>query len=104
MAVFKTSQYIKKEEIKQPITLTIAAYEKRNVGSEESPDHKWCLLFEEVEDALTLNATRGNQLTEDFGDGEMDNWIGRKVEIYVDPSVKYAGKKVGGLAVRGIKA
>ena len=103
MSVFKTSQYIKKEEVTKPIVLTIAGHEKRNVGSEEKPDHKFVLFFEEIEDLLTLNSTRGNQLVEDFGDGEMDNWNGRKVEIYVDPNVKYANKKVGGLAVRGIK-
>jgi hypothetical protein len=103
VSVFSTSQYIKKESLTEPVTLTIASYEKRNVGTEEKPDHKWCLFFEEIDEILTLNSTRGYQLAGDFNDPEMDHWVGRKVRLYVDPKVMYAGKKVGGIAVEGLK-
>lgn len=103
MATFTTSNYIKKESVTKPIQLTVAGHEKKNVGTDEKPDMKWVLSFEEIDELLTLNKTRGEQLAEDFGTFEMDDWNGRKVEVYVDPSVKYAGKKVGGLAVKGIK-
>jgi hypothetical protein len=104
VSVFSTSSYLKKEAVTKPITLTIAGHEKKNVGTDEKPDMKWVLSFEEIEEQLTLNKTRGEQLIEDFGSSEMDDWNGRQIEVYVDPSVKYAGKKVGGLAVKGIKA
>lgn len=33
---------------------------------------------------------------------ESDNWIGRHVELYFEPSVMYAGKEVGGIRVKSL--
>ena len=105
MSTFTTSNYIKKEQIKsgEKLVLTIAGHDKENVGSKEDPDNKWVLHFEEIEEKLTLNKTRGEALTEAFGSYEMDDWTGKKIAVYVDPNVKYGGKKVGGLAVEAVK-
>lgn len=33
---------------------------------------------------------------------DSDNWIGKSVQIYCDPSVKYAGKEVGGIRIKAM--
>ena len=33
---------------------------------------------------------------------ESDNWIGNSVQIFMEPSVKYAGKEVGGVRIRAM--
>lgn len=33
---------------------------------------------------------------------ESDNWIGKRVKIYYEPSVKYAGDDVGGIRIRAL--
>ncbi len=102
MSVFSTSKYIKKESVKpgEAVVLTIAGHGKENVGTTEQPDEKWTLSFDEIEEKLTLNSTRGNELGGGFGSYEMDDWTGKQIEVYVDPNVKFGGKRVGGLAVR----
>lgn len=33
---------------------------------------------------------------------ETDNWIGKSVKLHFDPSVKYAGKEVGGIRIKAM--
>jgi len=33
---------------------------------------------------------------------ETDNWIGKHVQVFFEPSVKYAGKEVGGIQIRAM--
>lgn len=33
---------------------------------------------------------------------ESDDWVGKSVQIYMEPSVKYAGKEVGGIRIRAM--
>jgi hypothetical protein len=40
-------------------------------------------------------------LSEAWGD-EADNWVGKSVKLYGDPTVKWAGKEVGGLRIRAL--
>lgn len=40
-------------------------------------------------------------LSEAWGD-ESDNWIGKSIKLYGDPTVKWAGKEIGGLRIRAL--
>lgn len=33
---------------------------------------------------------------------ESDNWIGKSVQVFMNPSVKYAGKEVGGIQIKAM--
>lgn len=103
MATFTTSPYVKKEQLKEgeELHLTIQSYAKEEVGNEEDgKESKWVLSFEEIEEKLILNKSRGEAIAAATGSFEMDDWIGKKIALYNDPTVKFGGKKVGGLAVR----
>jgi hypothetical protein len=40
-------------------------------------------------------------LSEAWGD-EADNWVGKYIKLYGEPTVKWAGKEVGGLRIRAL--
>lgn len=103
MAKFTTSNFLKKETFEdgEELTLTMAGYAKENVGTDDEPDQKWTLHFDEIEEKLPLNKTRGTAIAEKYG-YEMDHWIGKQIVVYVDPTVQFGGKRVGGLAVRAV--
>ena len=105
----KQSRFLTKEDCTPPIQVTIKGYESMNVAPEsQSPEQKWCLHFHEAEKPLVLNSTNGQLIAQivnqtygvanNFGD--FDSWIGKKVELWNDPSVGFAGKMTGGIRVR----
>ena len=97
------SKYLKKEDLTSgPITATIRHIEMGEVGTEDSKDTKPIMFFREEDiKPMVVNSGNWDTCAELFGD-ESDNWARHQVEIYVDPNVKYAGKKVGGLRLRGV--
>jgi hypothetical protein len=61
---------------------------------------KWLLEFEGDIKAFVLNTTNGQLLAHYLGSPESDDWIGKRVTLYNDPTVSFAGKIVGGIRVR----
>jgi hypothetical protein len=49
---------------------------------------------------LVLNQANGDALFEMTGHDDPAKWIGRRIEVYHDPSVTYAGKRIGGIRLR----
>jgi hypothetical protein len=96
------SKYLRKEDITGTTTATITHIEMCDVGTEENKDTKPIMSFRENDlKPMVVNSGNWDTCADLFGD-ESDEWIGKQIEIYVDPNVKYAGKKVGGLRLRGI--
>lgn len=96
------SKYLRKEDLTGPITATILHIELGDVGTEENKDTKPIMSFRESDiKPMVVNSGNWDTCAELFGD-ESDGWTGKQIEIYVDPNVKYAGKKVGGLRIRAI--
>lgn len=96
------SKYLRKEDLTGPITATIRHIELGDVGTEENKDTKPIMFFRESDiKPMVVNSGNWDTCAELFGD-ESDGWLGKQIEIYVDPNVKYAGKKVGGLRLRGL--
>lgn len=70
-----------------------------------SGQDKLVVYFVGVESGLPLNNTRIEQMIELHGGADdTDKWRGSKLELYVDPSVRYGGKRVGGVAIRAVQA
>lgn len=97
------SKYLKKEDLAQPKLLTIVGFEKQNLARPgDKKDEKWILLSAE-EKPVVLNSTKLNALADALGTTETDDMVGRTIVAYCDPNVMYAGKKVGGIALRAAR-
>jgi len=95
------SEYLKKEDIFPPegITVTVEAIEKKVIrGQGNEPDkEKVCIKFEEYEKWLPMNSTNGNLLKEITNAASPADSVGKQVDLYVDPTVTFGNKTVGGI-------
>lgn len=98
----KNSKFLKKEDVGEDGTLvTITGVEQINVAMEgKEAEMKWCMSVREFPKPMVLNATNA-QLCEKFlGSDDTDDWVGKKVILYDDPTVSFGGELVGGIRVR----
>lgn len=99
------SKYLKQSDVDSDVVVTIAGVAKRNVAREgDEPEYKWLIKFEEFNKPMVLNSTNIKRLARACESNETDEWKGKKVELYVDPDVEFAGNVVGGLRIRTHKA
>ncbi len=49
---------------------------------------------------MVLNITNGDLIAIVTGSTETDDWMGKKITLYNDPSISYAGKITGGIRVQ----
>ena len=97
----KNSQFLKKEDVGVGVLVTISNCTEENVALPGAPQEmKWALHFAELEKPLILNQTNGTLIQTITGSPESDDWVGKKIVLYSDPSIMYAGKLVGGIRVR----
>ena len=93
---YRKSKWLKKEDVAefdegQQLT-TVEAVLEEQVGDDIKP----VIYFKGVEKGWAANMTGLEALAEMSGSGDTEDFIGIRVEIYVDPDVRYAGKRVGG--------
>lgn len=97
----KNSEFIKKEDVGRGLLVTMTTVTKKNVAKDGAePEYKWCLAFAELEKPLVLNSTNIQLIEQITGSDDTDHWTGQKVVLYVDPTVSYQGKLIGGVRVR----
>jgi hypothetical protein len=102
--VMRESNFLKKEDCDPPILVTIKGVHQENVAKAGAPEElKWCIEFNEAEKPMVLNSTNAQLIAKIVGSEETDNWTGKKVVLYNDPSVSFAGKVIGGIRVRAPK-
>ena len=96
------SSYLKQTDFDETgYIVTVKSIEQKNVAREdEPPENKWIVYFNEYEKAMVLNTTNINGLAKACGSEDTDDWPGKAVIVYVDPTVGYGGKITGGLRVR----
>jgi hypothetical protein len=93
--------YLKKEDFPKPETLTIDEVREEEVTAPGSkPKRKVVLYFKGIDKGLVLNQANGNALFDMTGQEDPEQWVGRNAEVYHDPNVTYAGKRVGGIRLR----
>jgi hypothetical protein len=100
----KHSKYLKKEDCEPAILVTIKSVQEEEVGTEESPETKWTMYFNEQEKGIVLNWTNIQLCAKATGSESTDDWIGKKIVLYNDPSVDYMGKLTGGIRIRAPKS
>jgi len=92
-------KYLNKDDIVEPQILTIRECRMEDIEFEENVETKPILYFEEYEDrGLVLNKTNATTLEELYGDSE--DWPGKTIEVYVDSSIRFGSKKLGGVRFR----
>jgi len=100
----RESKFLKQTDVGSGALLTVTGCTQHNVAKEGAdPENKWCLSFAESEKPLVLNATNIQLCEHIFGSDDTDDWTGKKIVLYTDPTVSYGGKLVGGIRVRAPK-
>ena len=97
------SKYLKKEDVDPAVIATIEGYENVNVARDnDPPSMRWALKLSGLK-PMILNKTNGNRIAKITGSGDFDGWVGKRIELYNDEFVEFAGKITGGIRVRPVK-
>jgi hypothetical protein len=96
-----TSNYLKKEDVTPPIIVTISGLTHENLAKEnEAPEMKYVIQFSEAVKPMVLNLTNGKLIAMVTGEEDTDNWIGKKITLWNDPTVSFGDKMTGGIRVQ----
>ena len=98
------SKYLKQSDVADDTVVTVEKVGKANVAPKgEEPEMKWLIRFNELPKPMVLNSTNIKRLAKACASDDTDDWAGKKVILYVDPDVEFAGNVVGGLRIRAHK-
>lgn len=99
------SKFLKKEDVPSPVLVTIAAVSHELV-EQDTGEMKWAMHFLEsinnTSKPMVLNSTNIQLCEAILGSDDTDQWIGKKIVVYTDPTIMFGGKVVGGLRVRAV--
>ena len=97
----KSNRFLAKEDVEPDKLVTIESYEETDVSLDDKPTQmKWILRLREFDKPMVLNKTNGMLIESILGSGEFDDWIGKKIVLFNDKSVMFAGEFTGGIRVR----
>jgi len=97
------STFLKQSDFDESgLIVTVNRIENKNVAREdEQPEHKWIVHFNEFpEKGMVLNSTNIQALARACDSDDTDDWPGKEVVVYVDPTVGFGGKITGGLRIK----
>ena len=95
------SKFIKSQDLTTPRIATITGIGNENVGTEAAPEMKYTLNFQEADlKPLVLNKINLQLCALACGSEETNNWTGKQIVLWADPTVSFGGKLVGGVRVR----
>ena len=81
--------------------LTIASVnQKETVTTQEGKSVKAVVHWVEKEKAMILNVARSKAIQKVVGSPYLDEWVGKKVQLYIDDKVKAFGEIVSAVRVR----
>jgi len=96
----KTSNYLKKEDVGAGVLVTIKGMREENIGKEGSPEElKWLIYFNEFQKPLVSNVTHREQIAAYLNSRVSEDWTGKQVVLWNDPSVVFQGK-IGAIRIR----
>jgi hypothetical protein len=91
-----SGDFLKTSDLKgRAFKLTISSYKMEKLDDGEKPG----LSFDETSKVLVLNKTNANRIVEALGTDEMDEWVGKKIEIMPDHT-EFKGERVECIRVR----
>ena len=99
---YRSSKWLKKEDVEalslEERRTEVVSIEEDKVGDDLKP----VVSFKGIEKPWPINMTGLEVLAELTGSQDTEDFVGTKVEVFVDPDVRYAGKRVGGIKLRPI--
>ena len=93
------SKYLSKDDITSPVVATISDVVMETFTSDDEEKTKSVMYFVGANKPMVINVANWMTVESLYGD-DSDEWIGKTIEIWVDPSVMYGKKRVGGLRLR----
>ena len=98
------SKYLTKNDVGDPgdgTMVTVQALKQANIArDDEEPKMKWLIKFREFPKPMVLGSTTLQLAALILGSKNTDDWIGKRIEVFHDPSVTFGDKLVGGLRFR----
>ena len=102
---FGTSDYLKHQDVDPPILVTIKSVELKNMAKAPAPEElKPVVTFEELTKKLACNKTNFKRICKETGEADSDDWAGKKIVLWFNEDIEFAGEQVGGIRVRGANA
>lgn len=98
----KQSRFLKKSDLgdNEERTFTIEGFSEDNVGTKEEPDVKPVMLLRELDKPMVMNWTNLQLAAMFFGTEAYDEWTGKRITIWFDPTISFGNKLVGGLRLK----
>jgi hypothetical protein len=98
---FFERKHLAKEDLRNPIVVSISHVKAEMLKSQNGPDERKPILHfaGTALKPMVLNVINWTTIEENYGP-EVERWTGKSIELYVDPNVFMAGKRVGGIRVR----
>ena len=100
-----SSDYLKQHDVVPDKLVTIASQEPKDMApTGKPPEMKIILGFSELDKKLVCNKTNALIIAAIHREDDSENWVGKQVVLYFDPTVSYGGKITGGIRVRASRA
>ncbi len=94
------SKWLSKDDVPTPTRAVISRVTREEIKGDNGDELKNTLYFQgDTLKPMILNRGNAETLCLLYGDDSV-GWHGRPIEVYVDPSVMFGGKRVGGLRLR----
>jgi len=94
------AQYLKKEDLAGPVDTELLWVKEEKVTTPgKGTKTQLVAYFEGLSKGLVLNTANCEILAEVTGTDDPSEWKDVVLQLYVNPDVKYGGKKVGGIRI-----
>ena len=95
------AQYLKKEDLSDPVDTELLLVKEEKVTTPgKGTTTRLVAYFEGLSKGLVLNTANCETLFEITGTDDPNEWKDVPLQLYVNPDVKYGGKKTGGIRIR----
>lgn len=92
--------FLKVEDVEGETEAIVESVVPQEIESEDGSKQKLVIRFEGFDKPLALNRTNAEAMAEITGTREVEDWVGARVCLFVDKSVTFHGKKVGGVRIK----
>lgn len=94
------TKFLSKDDIHAPTVGVIEHVVNETLGQGDDQEIKPVMYFSSgIPKPMVINNTNWTNVEAAYGD-ESDAWKGKRIEVWVDPSVAFGGKRIGGLRLR----
>lgn len=98
---YRNTKFIQKSDVGRGILVTIDKVTEENVAPEyQAEEIKYVIHFKENYKPWAPGIETLENIKHIAGTGNVDDWSGTKLVLFIDPDIKFGGKKVGGIRCR----